>query len=193
MARKPKIQQTKPATNGFDPDVLNSIVGRIEQVFVELDSLRGTYMQDCKSFREDIANLYDEAKARGVPPKSLKKAVKARELNRKIEALREDLDLVDRETYDQIRHALGDLADTPLGDAALNKAARPIADAIDRGELSIEFPGAGPNGETVTIDKATREAAAKNAAALEAGIKPLKPKGPKLGAADADGSYKAVN
>lgn len=125
MARKMKDDasakpKAKAGHNGFDPAVLSSIVERIEGVFVDLDSERGSYMKKCQSLREDISNLYDEAKARGIPPKPLKKAVKARELNRKIEALRADLeDMVDQESYDQIRQCLGDLADTPLGEAAL--------------------------------------------------------------------------
>lgn len=175
--RKPKIQQPRAGTNGFDPDVLSSIVNRIEDVFDDLLSERGSYMVKCKSLREDIANLYDEAKARGIPPKSLKKAVKARDLNRKIEALREDLDLVDRDTYDQIRHALGDLAETPLGEAALKGKAPPDAE---------------PDVRPPFLKDKEAEASAANAEAL-AGMKTLKQKGPKVGGADADGSYKMTN
>src|SRR6202030_3317563 len=163
MGEPRKIQQPRAGTNGFDPDVLHALVDRIEGVVEDLLSERGSYMSKCRSMREDIANIYDEAKARGIPTKPLKKAVKARELTRKIEALRVDFDLIERETYDQIRHALGDLADTPLGEAAAKGS-----------------PGA-PDAEP----------SAANAEALK-GIKPLKSKGPKVGG-DVEGSYKAVN
>jgi uncharacterized protein (UPF0335 family) len=186
MARKPKINQPKAGTNGFDPDVLNSIVSRIESVFDDLLSERGVYMHKCKSLREDIANLYDEAKARGIPPKSLKKAVKARELNRKIDALRADLDMVDQESYDQIRFALGDLADTPLGAAALKDAPDAPKTAPDEPDIRPAFMRGEYAGEPL---KPLTEAGA----AVAAGIKELKPKKSKLGGAEADGSYKLTN
>lgn len=170
QAAKPK---TKAGSNGFDVDVLNSLVGRIEGIKDDIATEKGESMQRCKSMHKDIKDVYKEAKVRGIPPKPLKQAIEARELNRRIEALRTDLaDMVDQESYDQIRLCLGDLADTPLGSSALARAAAPIAASIDRGELSIEFPGAGKDGETVIINKASREAAAKNAETLK-GIKQL--------------------
>lgn len=165
MARKMKDDQaakpkSKAGHNGFDPAVLNSIVDRIEGVFEDLLSERGTYMLKCRRLREDIANLYEEAKARGIPQKPLKKAVKARDLVRKMEALRQELDMVDQESYDQIRHALGDLADLPLGEAALK--------------------GKAPNGEEKDVrpdflkrTDPSAERTAANADLLKAGIKPL--------------------
>jgi len=177
MGEPRKIQQPRAGTNGFDPDVLHALVDRIEGVVEDLLSERGSYMSKCRSMREDIANIYDEAKARGIPTKPLKKAVKARELTRKIEALRVDFDLIERETYDQIRHALGDLADTPLGEAAAKG--------------SPGAPDDEPDVRPGFLKDKDAEASAANAEALK-GIKPLKSKGPKVGG-DVEGSYKAVN
>jgi uncharacterized protein (UPF0335 family) len=77
------------------------------------------YMTKCKGPHGDIKSILDEAKKAGVPKASLRAVVKSRELERKAVKQRAelgDLDLQDK--YDLIRHALGDLADTPLGQAA---------------------------------------------------------------------------
>lgn len=120
MSQDKAAKPAKAGHNGFDPAVLNSLAERIENVEAEGESDKGAYMQRCKARNEDIADIVEEGKARGIPPKPFKKALRARKLNKKIEDLRADLDdMVDRESYDQIRHALGDLADLPLGEAAM--------------------------------------------------------------------------
>lgn len=160
MARKMKDDasakpKSKVGHNGFDPAVLNSLVERIENIEADGETDKGEYMQRCKARKEDIADIIEEGKARGIPPKPFKKALSARKLNKKIEALRADLaDMVDQESYDQIRHALGDLADLPLGEAAL------------KGKVP-------PNGKA----DETADRIASNVTALK-GIKPLPPDGP---------------
>jgi len=114
---------TTPAkTNGFDPEKTKSYVGRVENLHKDLQTERGKYMATCKAIREDIKVVFAEAKDEGFPNKSLKAVVKARELERKANAQRDDLgDLDLQDKFDMIRHALGDLADTPLGKAATVK------------------------------------------------------------------------
>lgn len=54
--------------------------------------------------------------------------IKTRQLENRLEHLRDDLEPDEVETYDAIRLALGDLSDLPLGKAALAKAPdRPAA------------------------------------------------------------------
>lgn len=50
--------------------------------------------------------------------------MKTRQLENKLEAIRDGLQADEQETFDQIRNALGDLADLPLGQAALARAER---------------------------------------------------------------------
>jgi uncharacterized protein (UPF0335 family) len=160
---KAAAPKSRAGSNGFDPEVLNSLAERIENVEAEGESDKGAYMQRCKARNEDIADIVEEGKARGIPPKPFKKALRARKLSKKIEALRADLDdMVDRESYDQIRLSLGDLADLPLGEAAL-KGKEP------EGEKDVR-PGFLRKDETA-------ERVAANVAALK-GIKPLPPDGP---------------
>lgn len=106
-------------TNGFDAKV-NALVGRIETLQRTIEIERAACAERCNATRDDIKEIYVEAKEAGIPPKELKQAIKARDLNRKIEALRDKSK--DKDTYDQIRFALGDLADTPLGEAATKAA-----------------------------------------------------------------------
>jgi F0F1-type ATP synthase membrane subunit b/b' len=115
-------------SNGIEADLVQPFCDRIENLMDQLATEKGEYMQRCKSIREDITLVLTEAKDAGIPKKAFKAVIKTRELEQKLEAIRDDLEAEQQETYDQIRHALGDLADTPLGGATLSKAAdRPSA------------------------------------------------------------------
>lgn len=100
-----------------------AFVERVENLHGDLMKLRMSYMSECKTVREDIAAVLQEAKEAQIPKKVIKTTVKVRELERKADEAREELDIADRDTFDNIRHALGDLADTPLGQAATAAAA----------------------------------------------------------------------
>jgi hypothetical protein len=123
MGRPRKQQQTEDKTGaagpGFNPQLVSGYVRRIEALLDDIASERSASMIACKAIRADIGEVLDEAKNAGVPRRELKAAIKARELGRKIEALRDGFESDSLETYDQIRLALGDLADTPLGRATL--------------------------------------------------------------------------
>lgn len=115
--------RARVGSNGFDPQKVQGFVARIESLHADIASIMGKAMSDCKSVHEDIKIVYDEAKDEaGIPKKALKSVIKARDLERKADEVREDLEPDTQETYDQIRFALGDLADTPLGQAALDFA-----------------------------------------------------------------------
>jgi uncharacterized protein (UPF0335 family) len=110
------------------PERVKNAVGEIEDLLSKKQRLHMGYMSECRSINEDIVAVYDAAKGSGIHKKALRKVVKTRELERKVASIREDLEAEDQETFDQIRHALGDLAELPLGQAALNaKAERSAA------------------------------------------------------------------
>lgn len=120
MAKK---SQPRPAvSNGFNPEKTKDFVDRIESVIDDIASATDEHMAHCKSLRGDIASIYDEAKDAGIPKKELKAVVKTRALAKKLESIRDALEGESQDTYDMIRHAIGDLADTPLGQAALRDA-----------------------------------------------------------------------
>jgi Skp family chaperone for outer membrane proteins len=85
----------------------------------DLATERGKYMQKCKKIREGMADEYESAAKRGISKKLLKKIVKEREYDRKIEALTADLEEDERSELDMLMEKLGDFANSPLGKAAV--------------------------------------------------------------------------
>jgi len=138
-------------TNGFA--VAQRWVDEIERHHETLASYQGEYMARCRSVRELITGCYDAAKDAGIPRAELRAVIKERQLLAKIEAMREDMEPEQRETLDQIKHALGMLSDLPLGETALKRS-----DAID--SLTAQDD---PDPEAI--------AAETNTAALRAGIR----------------------
>lgn len=82
-------------------------IDRIERLVKELESERGAYMAACKPLREDIKEIYGEAKEAGIPAKSLRQTIKYRELERKQKALAEGLDIDEQATFEQLVAAFG--------------------------------------------------------------------------------------
>jgi uncharacterized protein (UPF0335 family) len=142
-------------SNGFDKAVVGRWVGEIERHFETLASYQGEYMSRCRPVRESIAACYDTAKGAGIPPKELRAVIKERKFLRQIEANREKLEEDQQETLDQIKHALGMVADLPLGEAALKRS-----EAIDSLTDDDE-------------DDADEAAGQANAAALKSGIRSI--------------------
>lgn len=116
-------QDPRPGNNGYDPEKVRGYVERIEKIDGELESEKGSYMRTCQGLRGSQKDILEEAAEKdGIPRKELKAVLKARRLERKAEKVRAELESEQQDTYDLIRHALGDLADTPLGAAAAAKA-----------------------------------------------------------------------
>jgi len=109
-------------TNNYSGEVVQSLVSRIEEIFDDLDSERGRYMQACGVLRKRIGDAYDEAKARGIPKKELKTFVTARLTMAKARRLLDDLEDDQRETVELLAEAFGDSADLPLFKARLERA-----------------------------------------------------------------------
>lgn len=109
-------------TNGIDADVAKRFIGQIENLHGDLAAKRGEYMADCKGVREDIKQVYADAKDAGIPVKGLKAIIKDRALDKRKAALKDGLDIDDLSAFEQMVEALGGLVDTPLGKAALEAA-----------------------------------------------------------------------
>ncbi len=112
---------TKPASNSVEGKA-QPFLTRIENLLGDLDSLRGKYMSDCEVVREDIKEVYAEAKEAGVPTRALKGLVKYRKLERDQDKIADGFDLDEQSAYESLVGALGDFADTALGRAAVSKA-----------------------------------------------------------------------
>jgi uncharacterized protein (UPF0335 family) len=148
-------------SNGFDTTVLKRFVSDIERHHETIASYKGEHAQRVKSVQELITEVFDRAKDAGVPRKELKAVIKERRLLVQIENLREELEEDQQETLDQIKHALGMVADLPLGEAALKRS-----EAID--SLTSNDDGDPPPAEDEN-----KTAGRRNAKALRGGIAPL--------------------
>ncbi|MGY2052940.1 hypothetical protein [Methylobacterium sp. JK268] len=153
--------------NGPNPERTRECVERIEAIADRKEAAHMEYMRQCSVFAEETKAVYDEAKkAWGLNRRSLKAVIKTRAMERKLEALRDDLEGEEQETFDQIRHALGDLADTPLGQTVLP--------ADDGAEEDVRSP-AQKRREKARQDRdaALDAVSADNAARITAGISKL--------------------
>ena len=117
MARKANEQINTP-----DAEDVKAAVAAIEHGLADLASERGRYMNLCKKIRDMMALDYEEAANKGIAKKLLKKMIKARELERKIDALVIDLEPDEASELEMLQEKLGDFIATPLGSAALQRA-----------------------------------------------------------------------
>jgi uncharacterized protein (UPF0335 family) len=116
---EPNERATEGANGRFDTEKTQGFVERIENLHADIASIMGEALNACRAVHGDIKIVYQEAKDEaGIPKNALKKVVKARALEQKARAVREDLEAEDQDDFDRIRQALGDLADLPLGQAA---------------------------------------------------------------------------
>ena len=114
--------RARPGLNGLDPDKVKGFVGRVENLHKDLDKLRSEHMLACKDVRGDIKEVIKEAKGEGINAKALKAAIEQRALERKAKEVAHGLDIDEQSQLEQIRAALGEYADTPLGAAAVSAA-----------------------------------------------------------------------
>lgn len=108
---------TTPAANSIE-GIAKPFVERIENLNKDLDKLRANYMNECKQVREDIKLVVGEAADKGVAKKALKGIVKYRALERKKNAIADGIAIADQSQFETLVAALGQLGDTPLGEAA---------------------------------------------------------------------------
>ena len=107
------------AGNKIDPDVADRYVQRIEQLHDDIATLQAENAERCQNIREDVKEVYHDAREAGLAIKPLKALIKVRELSRKAHAVRKKLDLDQRAEFEQLVEALGEFAETPLGEAAV--------------------------------------------------------------------------
>jgi len=131
--RKSETETQAPPPAGHNgpmpsDETVRNFTHAIEKDMDRLATLKGEYMQDCRQIREAIARTLVEAKDAGIPKREFKLVIRTRALENKLDAITNELEPDERESYDAIRTALGDYADLPLGQAALDKASnRPAA------------------------------------------------------------------
>ena len=105
--------------NEPSPAAVRKAVRDVEEQLTELLSLQGSYMNRCAKVRAKIKDIKDNAVEGGIPKLSLNTILKRRALRRKYEMALGELEKDQRSEVSALEKMLGDLADTPLGKAAL--------------------------------------------------------------------------
>jgi hypothetical protein len=106
-------------TNSPKEEDVQTAMANIEQGYADLASERGIYMSKCKKIRGVMEDDYKSAANLGISKKLLKKIVKGRELERKIDSLTADLEPDEVNEHAMLMEKLGEFANTPLGKAAM--------------------------------------------------------------------------
>ena len=86
-----------------------------------LETFKGEYMARCKGPRGIQRKAFEEAKIVGVPIRSVKFVIDLMKIDRRKEKLRHKIEPDDAAIIAEIQKELGQLADLPLGQAALER------------------------------------------------------------------------
>ena len=70
-------------SNHFDADIVNGALSRIDELDKELASAQGAYMSTCRGFRDQIKQVIEEAREKGIPSKEFRALVSIRRLEAK--------------------------------------------------------------------------------------------------------------
>ena len=111
--------------NGYDPEMTREFVDSIEENQAEIDGIMQAAKDKCAPIRETIAGIKKDAADKGLPRLELNKVLQKRRLLRKADQIRELLSAEQQDNLDQLEQALGMLAETPLGAAAMQAAGAP--------------------------------------------------------------------
>ena len=134
-------------------------LARVENRLDELDRMKGEYMSACKGVRDEIKDIYTEAKDADVPTRALKGLVQWRLLAKRQDAIADTIAEAEVSEYQLLVEALGEFGGTELGQAALDLAGGGDGGDDDR-DLRPRF--------VVTEDEAPAPKRARKAAAAEA-------------------------
>jgi hypothetical protein len=109
-------------SNSPSAEQIQSAVAAIEGRYAELLAERMASMGRCRHIRAAMREDFATAKADGIRPKILRKICKERELERTINALYDDFEDDEKSEAAMLVEKLGDFANSPLGQAAIQRA-----------------------------------------------------------------------
>jgi hypothetical protein len=119
-------------SNGFDGDQLDKYLDQIHDADDELVALKTEHMRACKVPRGKIRSVMTQAKAEGLNMAAFRAVVAKARAERKVDQTIAELEADDKADFEAMQAALGDYGSTPLGEAALKKAAPKDDGALDR-------------------------------------------------------------
>lgn len=121
LAKEQDMTERSESATSFDVSKVPSFVERVETVQDEIDDIMEAAREECAPLREDIEEIKKEAHEEfSIPRRELNAKISERRARRKADAIRDRLSPEQQDNFDQMSKALGELAETPLGKAALS-------------------------------------------------------------------------
>jgi hypothetical protein len=118
-------------TNGYSSDLVKGLFAEIDRQDDELASLRGSYMEECRGPRAQIKEIKGRAREEGINPVAFNELLAQHRTARAEQKRLAKMDPEDADAFNLLEQALGEFVDTPLGEAALNKARpKPSGDEV---------------------------------------------------------------
>ena len=162
-------------SNGVNAEAARTAFDRLKAGHAARLSIMGSAMNDCRQEHAIDKEALDTAKGNGVPLRALKANFKLWVLEQKKVKIVSALEPDDAALLELVQRSLGQLADLPLGQAAVSAATRGAKAVASIAGINGTHPTARLPPEPDLAKRSDRdaEAAAANKAALEAGIKPF--------------------
>jgi hypothetical protein len=171
--RRAQAQADSHGSNGVNGEAATKLIKALLASHEERLSIMGSAMNGCRVTRQADKELISAAKAEGQPVRAINAEVNRIILERKVAAIRDNLEPDDQEMLDQVRAvtpdvvraALGSFSDSPLGRAAVSDA--------ERRAKAIGSLAGGPDAPSTEAAPTLADLIQRNADAIESGIKPL--------------------
>lgn len=112
-----------PGHNQKDWEEASPYVARYENLQDKIDAIMADAREKCRPHRDGQKDVKTEAADAGFHKKPFAALIKRRKLIRKANEVEKGLTPEQQEDYESLCAALGELADLPLGEVALEKAA----------------------------------------------------------------------
>ena len=121
--RRAMDKASADSNNGVNIDAIKKLVATYFKQEDVLETFQGEYMNRCKGPRGIQKKAFEEAKIVGVPIRAVKHVIDLMKADRKKEKIRRKIENDDAPLVRDIQRELGQLADLPLGQAALEREA----------------------------------------------------------------------
>lgn len=118
MAKEMK-PDVKPGNNGYDPEKSLMYIKSVEDEQDKIDAIMAKAKEECEPHRTHMKDIKKTArKDLNVPASVFNGKIRERKLIRKAQQIPDAMNETHQDEYTIFSHAVGELLDTPLGQAA---------------------------------------------------------------------------
>lgn len=122
----PEERETRGGQNsGYSAEQAKALFADYEDIQDQIDEVMEAARAKCSPFRQHQKEIQDRGDEVGIPRGAFNAKVRERRYYRKGDRVRDKLSSEVQDAFDSLSHALGDLVDTPLGQAAMQAATKP--------------------------------------------------------------------